>query len=55
MGWKVLELAIQPDHVHLSIQAFPTTSAADVVKECKGITSFELRQKYAHLRKLPSM
>lgn len=54
-GWTVLELAIQPDHVHLFVQVFPTTSAADVVKECKGITSFELRRKYAHLRKLPSM
>jgi len=55
MGWKVLELAIQPDHVHLFVQAFPTTSAADVVKECKGVTSHELRKKYPHLLKLPSL
>lgn len=55
MGWQVLELAIQPDHVHLFVRVFPTTAAADVVKECKGVTSNELRQKYPHLRKLPSL
>lgn len=54
-GWKVLELVVQPDHVHLFVQVFPTDSAADVVKECKGITSHELRKKYPHLLKLPSL
>ncbi|MEO8391398.1 MAG: IS200/IS605 family transposase [Chloroflexota bacterium] len=54
-GWRVLELAIQPDHVHLFVQAFPTTSAADIVQMCKGITSHELRKKYPHLLKLPSL
>jgi putative transposase len=55
MGWTILELAIQPDHVHLFVQVFPTTSAADVVKECKGLTSHELRKQYPHLLKLPSL
>ncbi len=54
-GWQVLELVIQPDHVHLFVRVFPTVSAADVVKECKGVTSHELRQKYPHLLKLPSL
>jgi len=54
-GWQVLELVIQPDHVHLFVRVFPTVSAADVVKECKGVTSHELRQKYPQLRKLPSL
>ena len=54
-GWEILELAMQPDHIHLFVRAWPTTSAADVVKACKGITSFELRKKYPELRKLPSL
>jgi putative transposase len=55
-GWTVVELAIQPDHVHLFVRAFPDTSASEIVKECKGITSFELRRKYpAVLKKLPSL
>ena len=45
MGWTILELAIQPDHVHLFVQAWPVTSAAEIVKECKGLTSHELRDQ----------
>lgn len=54
-GWEILELAIQPDHVHLFVRVFPAVSAADVVKECKGVTSRTLRKKHPHLMKLPSM
>jgi putative transposase len=54
-GWRVIELAVQPDHVHLLVMAWPTTSAAEIVKKCKGITSHELRQKYPSLLKLPSL
>jgi putative transposase len=54
-GWHVLELAINPDHVHLFVQVWPATSAAEVVKECKGLTAHELRRKYPSLCKLPSL
>jgi putative transposase len=54
-GWRVLQLAIQPDHVHLFVRVFPTTPASEVVKEVKGLTSHELRAKYRDLRKLPSL
>jgi putative transposase len=54
-GWQILELAIQPDHVHLFVRVWPTTSAAEVIKECKGVTSHELRAKYPQLKKLPSL
>lgn len=54
-GWKILELAVQPDHVHLFVQAWPVTAAAEIVKECKGLTSHELREKYPALRRLPSL
>ncbi|HEX6557755.1 MAG TPA: IS200/IS605 family transposase [Ktedonobacteraceae bacterium] len=54
-GWQVLTLAIQPDHLHLFVRCFPSTSAAEVVKECKGVTSFTLRKEFPALKKLPSM
>ncbi|MCI0458619.1 MAG: IS200/IS605 family transposase [Gemmataceae bacterium] len=54
-GWTILELAIQPDHVHRFVRAWPGDSAPDVIKECKGLTSFQLRKKPTHLLKLPSL
>ena len=55
-GWEVIELAVNPDHVHLFVRVWPSDSAAEVVKDCKGLTSHELRQKYpAVLKKLPSL
>lgn len=54
-GWTLVELAIEPDHVHLFVRAWPTTAAHDIIKACKGVTSFELRKKYRDLRKLPSL
>lgn len=55
-GWIILELAVQPDHVHLFVRVWPETSASQIVKECKGVTSHELRIKYPDLkRRLPSL
>jgi putative transposase len=54
-GWEIIELAIQPDHVHLFVRVWPSVSAADVVKEVKGVTSHELRETYPVLRRLPSL
>jgi putative transposase len=54
-GWKILALAIQPDHIHLFVRAQPSDSAALIIKECKGLTAFVLRRDFAILRKLPSM
>jgi putative transposase len=54
-GWQILELAIQPDHIHLFVRVWPTVSAAEVIKQCKGLTSHELRKRYPQLTKLPSL
>lgn len=55
-GWKILQLVVQPDHIHLFVRVWPETSASQIVKECKGITSHELRAKYPELkRRLPSL
>ena len=55
MAWQVLELAIQPDHLHLFVRTFPTIPASEIVKECKGITSYFLRKEFQELKKLPCM
>lgn len=54
-GWHVLALAVQPDHIHLFVRVWPSDSAAAVVKECKGATSFQLRKEFPHLLTLPFM
>jgi REP-associated tyrosine transposase len=54
-GWPILELAVQSEHVHLFVRVWPTVSAAEVVKACKGVTSHELRAKYPQLLKMPSL
>ncbi|MFZ4860407.1 MAG: IS200/IS605 family transposase [Desulfuromonadaceae bacterium] len=54
-GWEILELAIQPDHVHLFVRCWPSDSAAEVVGTIKGRTSHDLRGKYPELLKMPSL
>lgn len=54
-GWEVLQLAIQPDHVHLFIRVFPANAAADVVGEIKGFTAHELRATFPGLKTMPAM
>ena len=53
-GWNILALAIAPDPLHLGVRVWPSESAAEVVKEGKGITSFHLRNEFPPLLKLPS-
>lgn len=55
-GWSLLTLAIQPDHIHVFVRVWPSDSAAKVVKEMKGLTSFHLRQEFKPIvSKLPSL
>lgn len=54
-GWQVLNLSVQPDHVHLFVRVFPTNPASEIVKECKGITAYFLRKDHSELLKLPSL
>jgi putative transposase len=54
-GWEIIELAIQPDHIHLFVRVWPSVAASEVVKEIKGVTSPVLRERYPVLRKLPSL
>jgi len=52
-------VAVQPDHVHWWVRVWPSDRAADGVaadgvKQCKGRTSWHLRQEFPDLLTLPS-
>nr|BBH86706.1 hypothetical protein KTC_14570 [Thermosporothrix sp. COM3] len=54
-GWHIIELAIQPDHVHLFIQSNPYTLPTDIARLIKGRSSHLLREEFEHLKRMPSM
>lgn len=47
--WRIDELAVQPDHLHLMIQVYPHESVAQVVKTLKGGSSRVLRSEFPDL------
>ena len=51
--WQLIELAIQPDHVHLIVRTNPSTLPSDLPRLIKGRSSRLLCQEFAHLRRLP--
>jgi putative transposase len=53
--WQVIELAIQPDLVHLFIRTNPYTLPIDIARRIKGRSSHLLREEFPHLTKLPSL
>jgi putative transposase len=55
LGIKVLEAAINPDHVHLFISAYPTIPVHKIVKRIKGRSSNILRKEFPELLRLPSL
>jgi putative transposase len=54
-SWQLIELAIQPDHVHLFVRTNPSTLPSDIPRLLKGRSWRVLRQEFAHLRKLPTL
>jgi putative transposase len=54
-GWTILELAIQPDQLHLFVEATPREAPYQIVKAFKGSSSRILRSEFPHLLKLPSL
>ena len=53
--WKVIELAIQPDHVHLFIRSNPRILPTDIARLIKGRSAHVLREEYPFLKRLPSL
>lgn len=54
-GWFIKALLIAPDHVHLFVEYDTDHSIAQVVKAFKGRSAKLLRDKYPHLKRMPSM
>ena len=55
LGIEVIALEINPDHVHLFVNAMPDFAIHQVAFRLKGYTSRVLRLEFPHLRKMPSM
>jgi putative transposase len=53
--WQIVRLAIQPDHVHVFIQANPYTLPTDIPRLIKGRSSHLLREEFPHLMRMPSL
>ncbi len=54
-AWEVIQLAIQPDHVHLFLRANPYTLPTDIARLIKGRSSHALREEFAHVKRMPSL
>lgn len=53
--WNVIELAIQPDHVHLFLRSNPRTLPTDIARLVKGRSAQLLREEFPQLKRLPSL
>jgi len=49
--WKLLELEIMPDHIHLFVSAHPKQSPLEIVKKLKGISARLIFVKYLKFQK----
>ena len=55
-NYKVIEMEVMPDHVHLLISIDPKTAPLTIVSKIKGFTSKILRNEFPELNsKLPSL
>jgi len=50
MGFDVISLEIQPDHVHLFISTPPQYSPATIINAIKGASSRRLRNEFPELK-----
>ena len=48
-GGEVLDLVVQPDHVHVLVSSPPTLAVNQIMQRVKGYTSHELRQEFPEL------
>ena len=53
-GCEVVELNLQPDHVHLVMMIPPKVSISNLLGRLKGQTSMKMLHKFRHLKKKPS-
>ena len=49
--WKLLELEVMPDYIHLFVSAHPKQSPLEIVKKLKGISARLIFKKYPKFQK----
>jgi putative transposase len=49
-GYKILELKVMPDHIHIFLEANPFDSPTNIVKIFKGVSSIRLFKTFPELR-----
>ena len=55
-GYKIIEMEIMPDHVHLLIDSNPKKGIYNQINKIKGYTSNKLREEFPSLkRRLPCL
>ena len=52
---EVLDLAVNPDHLHLLVSAYPQLPVHKIVKRLKARSSHTLRKEFPALLKMPSL
>jgi len=50
MDTEIIEIAVNPDHVHIFFKYPPKYSLSYIAKRIKGSTSLILRKEFPHLR-----
>jgi putative transposase len=49
-GYKILEMEVMPDHIHLFIEADPFDSPTNIVKIFKGVTGLRMSKRFPELQ-----
>jgi putative transposase len=49
-GWRIDEINIQPDHVHILVQLKPDISISEAVRRMKGKSSRIIRKEFPSLK-----
>jgi putative transposase len=50
MGIEIIEIAVNPDHVHIFFRYPPKYSLSYIAKKIKGVSSKRLREAFPHLK-----
>jgi putative transposase len=49
-GFKILEMEVMPDHVHLLLDVSPEIGVQSAVRKLKGYAAKKLREDFPHLK-----
>jgi REP element-mobilizing transposase RayT len=53
LGCEVVELNVQPDHVHLLVKIIPKVSISEYMGAIKGRTAIRIFKQFPYLRERP--